>query len=57
MSQSIGSPAVLRATVNLTKTEIAHLWSGGTLSLKVEGRAARNIGTQDNGLLRSRKCA
>ena len=38
MSQSIGSPAELRATVILTKTEIARLWSGGTLSLKVEGR-------------------
>jgi hypothetical protein len=27
----------LRAKVNLTKNEIAHLWNGGILSLKVEG--------------------
>lgn len=38
MSQGVGSPEELRATVNLTKTEIAHLWNGGILSLKVEGR-------------------
>ncbi len=38
MSQGAGSPAELRATVRLTKAEIAHLWSGGVLSLKVEGR-------------------
>lgn len=38
MSQGVDSFAELRATINLTKTEIAHLWNGGTLSLKVEGR-------------------
>ncbi len=38
MSQGVGSPAELRAKVNLTKSEIAHLWNGGILSLKVEGR-------------------
>ncbi len=30
----------LRATVKLSRTEIAHLWNGGILSLKVEGREA-----------------
>ncbi len=29
--------AELRATIKLTKTEIAHLWNGGVLSLKIEG--------------------
>jgi hypothetical protein len=29
--------AELRASVWLTKNEIAHLWNGGVLSLKVEG--------------------
>lgn len=33
MSQDAGSPAVLRAEVNLTRNEIGHLWSGGILSL------------------------
>jgi len=37
MSHSVGSPAELQAKVNLTKNEIAHLWNGGVLSLKVEG--------------------
>ena len=37
MSQEAGSPAELRAKVNLTKNEIAHLWNGGVLSLKIEG--------------------
>lgn len=37
MSHGAGSPAELRAKVNLTKNEIAHLWNGGVLSLKVEG--------------------
>jgi hypothetical protein len=49
MSHSVGSPAELRAKVNLTKNEIAHLWNGGVLSLKVEGPARRrtsNSGAQ-----------
>lgn len=37
MSRDVGLPAELRAKVKLTKNEIAHLWSGGVLSLKVEG--------------------
>lgn len=37
MSDDAGSPAELRANINLTKNEIAHLWNGGVLSLKVEG--------------------
>ena len=37
MSHDVGSPAELRAKVKLTKHEIAHLWNGGVLSLKVEG--------------------
>jgi hypothetical protein len=37
MSQGIGTPAELRARVDLTKNEIAHLWNGGVLSLKIEG--------------------
>jgi len=40
MSHSVGSPAELRAKVNLIKNEIAHLWNGGVLSLKVEGSGA-----------------
>ncbi len=40
MSHDVGSPAELRAKVNLTKHEIAHLWNGGVLSLKVEGPGA-----------------
>ena len=38
MSHDVGSPAELRAKVNLTKNEIVHLWNGGVLSLKIEGR-------------------
>lgn len=30
----------LRARVRLTRAEVAHLWHGGVLSLKVEGEAA-----------------
>lgn len=30
----------LHAKVKLTRAEIAHLWNGGVLSLKVEGRDA-----------------
>lgn len=30
------TPAELRANIRLTKNEIAHLWHGGILSLKVE---------------------
>ena len=37
MTQDIGSPAELRAKVKLTRHEVAHLWNGGVLSLKVEG--------------------
>jgi hypothetical protein len=37
MNRAAGSPAELRAKVHLTKNEIAHLWNGGVLSLKVEG--------------------
>ena len=37
MSHDVGSSADLRAKVKLTKNEIAHLWNGGVLSLKVEG--------------------
>jgi hypothetical protein len=37
MTQHVDSPAELRAKVKLTKNEIAHLWNGGVLSLKVEG--------------------
>ena len=33
-------PAELRAKIKLTKAEIAHLWNGGVLSLKVEGPGA-----------------
>jgi hypothetical protein len=40
MNHSVGSPAELRVKVNLTKNEIAHLWNGGVLSLKVEGPGA-----------------
>ncbi|HSB70134.1 MAG TPA: hypothetical protein VLT62_12440 [Candidatus Methylomirabilis sp.] len=36
MTQDTGSPSELRAKIRLTKREIAHLWSGGILSLKVE---------------------
>jgi hypothetical protein len=35
--QEAGVPTELRARVKLTKSEIAHLWNGGVLSLKVEG--------------------
>ena len=37
MSHGVGSPGELRAKINLTRNEIAHLWNGGVLSLKVEG--------------------
>ena len=37
MTQNVGSPSELRAKISLTKREIAHLWNGGILSLKVEG--------------------
>ncbi len=33
-------PLELRATVRLTRAELAHLWHGGVLSLKVEGSGA-----------------
>jgi hypothetical protein len=36
----VNSPAELRAKINLSKNEIAHLWNGGVLSLKVEGPGA-----------------
>ncbi len=36
MADDAGTPAGLRASVRLTKQEIAHLWSGGILSLKIE---------------------
>jgi len=39
MIASPGPAAELRAHVKLTKREIAHLWNGGILSLKVEGPA------------------
>jgi hypothetical protein len=32
-----GPTAELRAKIRLRRNEIAHLWSGGVLSLKVEG--------------------
>ena len=38
MIQDIRSAGELRAKVGLTKNEIVHLWNGGILSLKVEGR-------------------
>jgi len=38
MGQGAGLPAELQAKVNLTRNEIAHLWNGGVLSLKVEGK-------------------
>ncbi len=41
MSHDVGAPAELRARVNLTKNEIAHLWNGGVLSLKIEGRGTK----------------
>lgn len=37
MTQNVGSPLELRAKIRLTKNEIAHLWNGGILSLKIEG--------------------
>jgi len=40
MDHGVSSPAELRAKVNLTKNEIAHLWNGGVLSLKIEGPGA-----------------
>ena len=38
MSEGGSIPVELRAKVNLTRNEIAHLWNGGVLSLKVEGK-------------------
>jgi hypothetical protein len=32
-----GSPSELRAKIRLSRREIAHVWNGGILSLKVEG--------------------
>jgi len=40
MSRDVASSGELRAKVNLTRNEIAHLWNGGVLSLKVEGPEA-----------------
>ncbi|MBP1776917.1 MAG: hypothetical protein H6Q86_2927 [candidate division NC10 bacterium] len=37
MSADRGPSAELRAKVRLRRNEIAHLWNGGILSLKVEG--------------------
>jgi hypothetical protein len=37
MTENVDSPSELRAKISLTKREIAHLWNGGVLSLKVEG--------------------
>jgi len=38
MVEGAALPAELRAKLNLTRNEIAHLWNGGVLSLKVEGK-------------------
>ncbi len=38
MSATPGPAVELRAHIKLTKHEIAHLWNGGILSLKVEGQ-------------------
>ncbi|RPI10247.1 MAG: hypothetical protein EHM71_04065 [Zetaproteobacteria bacterium] len=40
MSAEEISPRELRARVRLSRHEIAHLWNGGVLSLKVEGQDA-----------------
>jgi hypothetical protein len=37
MKQNVGPTSALRAKVRLSKNEIARLWNGGILSLKVEG--------------------
>jgi hypothetical protein len=37
MSADPGPATELRAHVKLSKHEIAHLWNGGILSLKIEG--------------------
>ncbi len=37
MTIAPGPSAELRAKVRLSRKEIAHLWNGGVLSLKVEG--------------------
>lgn len=37
MTSDRGPSAELRAKVRLSRNEIAHLWNGGVLSLKVEG--------------------
>ena len=36
MNSASESSKELRAAIRLTRHEIAHLWNGGTLSLKVE---------------------
>ena len=36
MNSQTKTPTELRASIRLTKNEIAHLWHGGILSLKVE---------------------
>ena len=40
MSPDARSSRELRAQVRLSRQEIAHLWNGGVLSLKIEGRDA-----------------
>lgn len=37
MTTGPAGPSELRAKVRLSRKEIAHLWNGGVLSLKVEG--------------------
>ena len=37
MTAEHGSPSELRAKIRLSRREIAHVWNGGVLSLKVEG--------------------
>jgi len=32
--------AELRAAIRLTRAEVAHLWRGGIISLKIEGSSA-----------------
>ena len=38
MSADPRSSSELRATIRLSRSELAHLWHGGILSLKVEGK-------------------
>jgi hypothetical protein len=40
MNRPDRGPVELRAKIRLTKSEIAHLWNGGILSLKIEGPGA-----------------